>query len=216
MDDAAFQEMFNRSSGLFAIALWVVTSLWIVFAFQTWAYKQTTKSVSRDRLDPKATTGLVLQLIGFVCVLIPRPLYHPIVFAGYVLTIIPAGFAMVFAIWSNMMIYTVYREYRRDWAIKVEIIPGRVVMMSGPFRTSRHPLYAAYFMMLIATGFVWTFWYTCLAGILLYWIGTSIRIKAEEQPLIDSFDRRYADYLAKSAPMFPRWTSFGVAGRRLF
>lgn len=66
--------------------------------------------------------------------------------------------------------------------------PGLVT--TGAYAHLRHPLYLAFLLMLLATGLLVTTWPKIAAAVLLYLVGTELRLATEESELMD----RYPDY----------------------
>ncbi len=56
---------------------------------------------------------------------------------------------------------------------------------------------------LIADGLVFGTWYSLLAGLAIYWIGTVLRTRREEALLRQTFGAAYDDYARRVPPLVP-------------
>jgi protein-S-isoprenylcysteine O-methyltransferase Ste14 len=74
--------------------------------------------------------------------------------------------------------------------------PGNVegVVTSGAFAVVRHPMYAAFLAMLIATGLLASAPLRLAAGVALYLAGTELRVAAEEAGLTARYGGEYEAY----------------------
>jgi protein-S-isoprenylcysteine O-methyltransferase Ste14 len=68
------------------------------------------------------------------------------------------------------------------------------VVTAGAYRWLRHPIYLAFFAMLIATGLIISARLPLLAAAVLYLAGSEIRIAAEEEELTERFPGAYPQY----------------------
>jgi protein-S-isoprenylcysteine O-methyltransferase Ste14 len=66
--------------------------------------------------------------------------------------------------------------------------------MSGPYRFVRHPIYTSLLCILLGTGFLITPWRLLLPAILLFVIGTEIRVRIEDNLLASQFGDRFSEY----------------------
>lgn len=68
------------------------------------------------------------------------------------------------------------------------------LVTAGAYRWLRHPIYLAFFAMLLATGLVVSAGSLLLAAAILYLAGSEIRIAVEEEELTERFPSAYARY----------------------
>ncbi len=68
------------------------------------------------------------------------------------------------------------------------------LVTSGPYQWVRHPIYLAFFAMLLATGFLASSGPKLLVAAILYLIGCEIRIAMEEADLHHQFPTSYSNY----------------------
>lgn len=86
------------------------------------------------------------------------------------------------------------------WALKSALRnPGTDVLVThGAFGWVRHPMYLAFFMMLIATGLLMPSPGRLCAAIFLYLAGSELRIASEEKDLSERFHAEYEQYCRRT------------------
>jgi len=91
----------------------------------------------------------------------------------------------------------------RQWRLRAVIAEDHELVETGPYAWVRHPVYTAFFGMLVATVLAVT---SPAAGALaaaLFIAGTEIRIRAEEKLLAERFGRRYREYCSRVPAWLP-------------
>lgn len=91
----------------------------------------------------------------------------------------------------------------RQWRLAAVVTDDHELVVAGPYRSVRHPVYSALFLMLLGTIFVVTDWTAAVLAIFLFFIGTEMRIAAEERVLSDHFPDAYADYCRRTPAWLP-------------
>ena len=71
---------------------------------------------------------------------------------------------------------------------------GAALVTNGPYGWLRHPIYFAFFAMLVATGLLTSAGWMLLAAVAMYIAGSELRIAAEEAELERRFPADYAAY----------------------
>ena len=67
----------------------------------------------------------------------------------------------------------------------------------------RNPIYLAMFGALVATGLVFSKWWAFFPAVVVFLIGTWIRIRSEEKLLCATFGQEWTDYTRRAPAMFP-------------
>jgi protein-S-isoprenylcysteine O-methyltransferase Ste14 len=68
----------------------------------------------------------------------------------------------------------------------------------------RHPIYAANFGLLLATGLAFSRLGPLLLASFAFWIGSVIRVRGEERLLREAFGEEYEAYARRVPALFPR------------
>lgn len=97
----------------------------------------------------------------------------------------------------------IYRELGVHFSKKLELQPNHELVLSGPYRYVRHPMYSTLFLCAGST---------CLISANLYVMATTVavavvillRIKKEEVMLTERFGETYASYQRRTGALVPR------------
>jgi len=91
----------------------------------------------------------------------------------------------------------------RQWRLRAVIAEDHELVETGPYGWVRHPVYTAFFGMLVATVLAVTSPGAGALAAALFVAGTEIRIRAEEKLLAERFGRRYRDYCSRVPAWLP-------------
>ncbi len=157
------------------------------------------------RRDRRSTFGLVLQGAGFGLAWGFRRSLTTVSWSPQPAAIArTAGIAALMGL-SLALVFAAVRHLGRQWSITARVLATHRLVTDGPYRFVRHPIYTAMLGMLLAMGLAWSRLPGLLAGIVLYVIGTRIRIGAEEKLLRETFGAEHEAYTRRVGALLPRW-----------
>ena len=78
--------------------------------------------------------------------------------------------------------------------VDAALIEGHRLVRSGPYGIVRHPIYTSMLAVLLGTGILIAGWYLLPAGIVLFLVGTAIRIRVEDSLLEGRFAGEFQQY----------------------
>lgn len=192
-----------NSESVSAALLYFVIFGWILFAAVFLLRKRPPEAPVRRR-DPASVGGIIVQMLGFALVWkLQRPAPTPIVDAGFAVTLALALVDAAIVALSIWDVIAAVRALGKQWSLAARLVEGHALITAGPYGIVRHPIYAGMLGMLVATGLAMSHWAACLAGIALFMIGTTIRIRSEEGLLREQFGREYEEYAAKVPALIP-------------
>ena len=149
--------------------------------------------------------GFLLQIAGYaICLAFPRLYLSPIVPMPKVTEYVLAATIAAIGVVSVSICYTAARALGRQWALTARVVEGHKLITEGPYSHVRNPIYLAMFGMLVATGLTISRWRALLAGILIFLIGSEIRIRSEENLLRETFGSKFDEYASRVPAVFPR------------
>jgi protein-S-isoprenylcysteine O-methyltransferase Ste14 len=96
------------------------------------------------------------------------------------------------------------RVLSRQWGVAARLVEGHTLVTEGPYRAVRHPIYLGNLGILLATGLAFSRRQPLLIAILVFLIGTAIRIHAEERLLREAFGQEFESYARRVPALFPR------------
>ena len=108
--------------------------------------------------------------------------------------VVSTGFA--FCWWARL-------HLGRLWSASVARKQGHRIVDTGPYGLVRHPIYTGMLGMLIATGMAISHWIALLAALLIFFIGTIIRVRSEDRLLREAFGEQFKDYANRVPAIVP-------------
>ena len=101
------------------------------------------------------------------------------------------------------------RTLGKQWSIAARVVDGHELITHGPYQIVRHPIYAGMLGLVVATGVVLSAWPALAGGIILFVLGTWVRIAIEERLLRGTFGAIYEQYASQVPALIPvrraRW-----------
>jgi protein-S-isoprenylcysteine O-methyltransferase Ste14 len=104
---------------------------------------------------------------------------------------------------GSLLSWTSTRALGRQWRIDAGLSSDHELIMSGPYRFVRHPIYTSMLCVLLATGFVMTPLVLFLLAIVVFLIGTEIRVRIEDRLLASQFGERFQEYRRRVPAYIP-------------
>ncbi len=170
----------------------ILTAGWVLWVTPFLLSRRT--GTQAQRIDKRARWGIVIQAVGYTLLLqgkfwlrSPRP--WQIALAIF-----------LFAI-AALISWTASRALGRQWRFDAGLNADHELVMAGPYRFVRHPIYASMFSVLLGTGFLMTPWWLFIPAIILFLIGTEIRVRIEDKLLAAHFGAKFDAY-KKSVPAY--------------
>jgi len=152
----------------------------------------------------QALVGLLLQGGSFVVAAMAQRTNRGMIRAApsgpdVVLLVLIAALVLA-AIWFSV---GGARALGRHWAMGPKISKAQRLVTNGPFSWVRHPIYTGLGAMLIASALVYSTWWGLPAALAVYAAGTTVRVRAEEEVLLEVFGSDYETYRGHVAAVFP-------------
>jgi len=107
--------------------------------------------------------------------------------------------AILIAIFSFWLSIASIRTLGKQWTYVARVIEGHRLITEGPYNWVRNPIYLAMFGSLVSTGLVFSKWWAFFPAIVIFLIGTQIRISREEKLLSATFGQEWSDYTRNHA-----------------
>ena len=181
----------------------VVIVCWFVFAAAFLSRKRTPVSVVRKR-DNSSFAGFAIQIIGFAFVwMLRRQLFTHIVEFPVAIEIAIAIYAIILAMASTIFLISSIRTLGKQWSVAAQTVERHELITNGPYGVVRHPIYSGLLGMLIATGLSMSRWEGLAAGIVLYTVGTFMRIRGEERLMREAFGKEFEQYTQRVPSFIP-------------
>lgn len=148
--------------------------------------------------------GIVLQGVSYAIVWsVHRPFFTPMVKMGTQLELIVAVLTMIVAIGSVWFVLSAMRTLGKQWSLAARVLEGHKLVTEGPYRIVRNPIYTGMFGMLLATGLAISHWIGLLIAIVVFAVGTVIRVHSEEKLLREVFGAEFEAYARRVPAVVP-------------
>jgi protein-S-isoprenylcysteine O-methyltransferase Ste14 len=181
----------------------VVMLCWFTFAWIFIFRKPPTAARDRKR-DRGSIIGFALQGLAYAIVwAVRRQPFTPIVVGIEWLELLTTVIAIVVAIGSVLLIMAAVKTLGKEWSITARTVEGHELATNGPYARVRHPIYTGMLGMLMATGLAISHCLALLAAIVVFAIGTFIRVRIEERLLRETFGQRFEDYARQVPALLP-------------
>jgi protein-S-isoprenylcysteine O-methyltransferase Ste14 len=116
--------------------------------------------------------------------------------------------AIIFALASALMIW-VHVTLGKNFSSELRIRSDQELVTWGPYRHVRHPMYTAFFLLMIGMGFLSANWLIGAGGLGVVVI-IPLRLHKEEEMMARAFGERYRQYAAVTGRFLPRLSSRAV------
>ena len=123
--------------------------------------------------------------------------YWPVPFAVGVV------FLVVLAIGSPLFAFRARQTLGKEWSVTARLVEGHRLVTEGPYRIVRNPIYTGMFGMLLATGLAVSHWIGLAIAIVVFALGTFIRVRSEEKLLREMFGPEFDAYARKIPAVIP-------------
>lgn len=187
------------------VVFYAVIVCWVLFA-ATFGLRKRPAKGQETRRDRMAMIGIVIQVIGYFMVWF-RPLqrksFSPLVPMPRAGELLLAGLTVAIAIGSVWMVNAAVRALGKQWAVAARLVEGHKLITEGPYRWVRNPIYTGMFGMMLATGLAVTRWSALLVAIVVFLIGTCIRVRTEERLLRGQFGVEFDEYTRRVPAVIP-------------
>lgn len=131
-------------------------------------------------------------------------LFSPLVPNSEIGDVTLAALVVAIAVASEWFCFDAARTLGKQWALVARVIPGHELIQQGPYAVVRNPIYLAMLGNLLATGLAVSRWEALIAGMVVFAIGTEVRIRSEEKLLREAFGSQFEDYARRVPAFFPR------------
>jgi protein-S-isoprenylcysteine O-methyltransferase Ste14 len=157
------------------------------------------------KADAMSFWGIGLQMAGFAMVWsVGRRPFTPVVPVGVMGQWVIAAVVVVLVPVSLWVMSAAVRTLGRQWSLGARVLEGHELVMAGPYRFARHPIYLAMAMSALAVGLAYSHWVGLVVGMALVAAGTAVRVRSEERLLREQFGGAYDEY-ARRVPAVVPW-----------
>ena len=185
-----------------SLAINIIRGCWLVFAAIWVIGALSTKRTVYQETHARRLRYWLLLVIAYFLLLYGRRLPYPLNL-GIVPNVAPTAWAaavlcvigLAFAFWARVTL-------GRNWSGVVTLKEGHELVEGGPYRFVRHPIYTGILTMFFATALALGHLAGFAAALLVlasFWI----KLRDEEQLMLQQFPERYAAYRRRAKRIIP-------------
>ena len=181
----------------------VVILSWVAFVVVFLTQKRSTSTPDKKR-DSSSFTGIALQGAAYAIVwIVRRRWFTPIFSSSEALSIGLSMLGMILGIASVWFCGAAVRTLGKQWSLAARVLEGHKLVTDGPYSVVRNPIYTGMFGMLLATGLAVSHWVGLLIAIMVFAVGTFIRVRSEEKLLREMFGVEFHNYAQRVPAVIP-------------
>ncbi len=165
--------------------------------------KQEKMSERRVTSQEQMLLGL-LTLGGFIVPLIYAAT-HWLDFANYTLPAWAGWLGVVLTAGALFVFWRAHADLGLNWSPSLEIREKHELITRGIYGVIRHPMYASQWLLVIAQPLLLQNWIAGFLNFLVFIPFYLLRVRSEEQLMLETFGDQYASYMQKVGAVLPRF-----------
>jgi len=122
--------------------------------------------------------------------------YHLPAWAGWLGVLLTAGALFIF--------WRAHADLGLNWSPSLEIREKHELITRGIYGVIRHPMYASQWLLVIAQPLLLQNWIAGFLNLLVFIPFYLLRVRAEEQMMVEIFGDQYRTYMQKVGAVFPK------------
>jgi protein-S-isoprenylcysteine O-methyltransferase Ste14 len=104
---------------------------------------------------------------------------------------------------SAALSWTAVKHLGRQFRVNAGLYEDHQLVRTGPYSIVRHPIYSSVLAILLSTILLLTPWRWAAVSLVLFVVGTEIRVRTEDKLLASRFGREFAEYRKKVPAYVP-------------
>ena len=181
----------------------IVMLCWFAFV-GSFLFRRKPPSPPDQKRAPGSLVGVALQGMSFGIVWgVHREAFTPIISAGDPVAMAAGLLAICAAVSSVWLINTALQTLGKEWSLTARVVEGHKLATTGPYAYVRHPIYTGMLGMLVATGLAVSHWAALPAALVIFFVGTLIRVRSEEKLLREAFGEQFDNYTRRVPAIVP-------------
>ena len=164
--------------------------------------KQEKMSEQRVTSQEKALLGLLS--LGGLAVPIIYAATNWLDFANYTLPAWASWLGVLFTAGAVFVFWRAHADLGLNWSPTLEIREKHELIARGIYGVIRHPMYASQWLLVIAQPLLLHNWIAGFLNLVVFIPFYLLRVKAEEQLMIEKFGDQYYAYMQKVGAVFPK------------
>ena len=162
------------------------------------------EKMTEQRVSSQEKLLLILLLLGMFIVPLIYSVSTWLDFANYVLPTWAGWIGAVLIVLALIVFWRAHVDLKTNWSPSLEIREKHELITRGIYGYIRHPMYASQWLWVIAQPLLLQNWLAGWLNLVVFIFFYSLRVRAEEKMMIDTFGEQYREYTKKVGAVFPR------------
>jgi protein-S-isoprenylcysteine O-methyltransferase Ste14 len=161
--------------------------------------------INESRVTSQEKIALTLLSLGSGIFPIIYAVTHWLDFANYILPTWAGWLGVVILAGTLIVFWRAHADLGINWSPSLEIREKHELITRGNYGVIRHPMYASQWLWVIAQPLLLQNWVAGILNIPLFFIFYTMRVKAEEQLMLEQFGGQYRSYMEQVGGVFPKF-----------
>jgi len=166
--------------------------------------KRQQEKMSEQRVTSQEQMLLGLLTLGGFIVPLIYAATHWLDFANYMLPAWAGWLGVLLTAGALFVFWRAHADLGLNWSPSLEIREKHELITRGIYGVIRHPMYASQWLLVIAQPLLLQNWIAGFLNLLVFIPFYLLRVKAEEQLMLDSFGVKYQDYMKRTGGVLPK------------
>ena len=161
------------------------------------------EKMTEQRVSSQEKLLLILLLLGMFIVPLIYSASTWLDFANYALPTWTGWIGAVLIVLALIVFWRAHVDLKTNWSPSLEIREKHELITRGIYGYIRHPMYASQWLWVIAQPLLLQNWLAGWLNLVVFIFFYSLRVRAEEKMMIDTFGEQYREYMKKVGAVFP-------------
>ncbi|HUF00571.1 MAG TPA: protein-S-isoprenylcysteine O-methyltransferase [Anaerolineales bacterium] len=166
--------------------------------------KRRQEKMRERRITGQEKTLLGLLFLGMFFVPIIYAATNWLDFADYTLPVWAGWLGVLLLAGAVFVFWRAHADLGLNWSPSLEIREKHELITRGIYGVIRHPMYASQWLWVIAQPLLLQNWIAGFLNLLVFIPFYFLRVKAEEQMMLDSFGPQYQEYMKTTGAVLPK------------
>ena len=166
--------------------------------------KQRKEAKSEQRVSTQEKTLLGVLFLGMFFVPLIYSTTSWLDFANYSLPVWAGWLGAALMVCALAIFWRAHADLGLNWSPSLEIRKEHTLIKNGIFGYIRHPMYASQWVWVIAQPLLLQNWIAGFLNLLIFIPFYVLRVRAEEQMMLDTFGDEYRKYMAETGAILPK------------
>jgi protein-S-isoprenylcysteine O-methyltransferase Ste14 len=167
--------------------------------------KRKQEKMSEQRISRQERTLLGLLSVAMFFVPIIYAATNWLDFANYTLPAWAGWLGVLLIAGAVFVFWRAHADLGLNWSPSLEIREKHELITRGIYGVIRHPMYASQWLWVMAQPLLLQNWIAGFLNLLVFIPFYFLRVKAEEQMMMDKFGDQYHTYMQKVGGVFPKF-----------